>query len=66
MHFKEIGTIGNGAIVVKAGYVGTRRVITLTRAKDGEHVLSMSSRAARNLIHLLREALLELRRMGVE
>ncbi|MBA7712204.1 hypothetical protein ES703_121174 [subsurface metagenome] len=56
MRFKQIGTIGGGAIVVKAGYVGTRRVITLTRAKGGEHVLSMNSRAARNLMH----------RMGVE
>jgi|GEM_PF-3663752 len=32
MQFKKIGTIGNGSIVIKAGYIGEKRVIMLKDA----------------------------------
>ncbi|MBA7471414.1 hypothetical protein ES707_06720 [subsurface metagenome] len=68
MDFKKIGSFGTkGAMIdVKAGVVGVQPVISLTRGESGERVLLMNPRACKNLIWLLKEALLELRRMGVE
>lgn len=44
MQFKKIGTIGNGSIVIEAGYVGEKRVITLKDARTGRHILSINAR----------------------
>lgn len=64
MRFKLVGTIGNGSIVIKAGHVGLRRVITLTR--EGGHILSLNKTAAMELITMLRAAVRELERVGLD
>ena len=65
MEFKEIGTIGNGSIVIKAGHVGTRRMVVLMR-RDGGHILALNKVAAQELITMLRAGVRELERVGLD
>lgn len=65
MRFKEIGRVGFD-IIVSVGHVGVRRIITLTRRRTGEHVLSLNKVAAMELVTLLRTGIRALNRVGLD
>lgn len=65
MRFKEVGRVGFD-IIVKVGVVGARRIITLTRRRTGEHILSLNKTAAMELVTLLRAGIREIDRVELE